>query len=232
MRLLALDTATFVASVAVWKDGAIVAAGDAHADTHSEKLLPLVDALLRQAGLAPADLDGVACGAGPGSFTGLRIGLATAKGLGFALGKPLVLVSSLAALAAGGVDFGQPVLAMLDAKKREVYAGLFAPDLTPIGAEVVLPPAKLAEHARALAAGRELVVVGDGAAAYPEVAAACGRVLEGARRTPDARAIAALAARRLAAGETDNLAVAAPTYIRASEAEIAVPPVEPFRRRT
>jgi tRNA threonylcarbamoyladenosine biosynthesis protein TsaB len=232
MLLLALDTATLVASVAVARDGAILAAGDAHADTHSEKLLPLIDALLRQAGATPAALDAIACGAGPGSFTGLRIGLATAKGLGFALGKPLVMVSSLAALAAGGASAGAPILAVLDAKKREVYAGAFEPDLTPIGPEVVLPPARLAEHARAVAAGRDLVVVGDGAAAYPEAAAACGRVLDAARRTPDARAIALLAARRLAAGSVDDLAVAAPSYIRASEAEIATVPVVRIPPRT
>lgn len=232
MLLLALDTATFVASVAVARDGAILAAGDAHADTHSEQLLPLVDELLRRAGVTTADLDGIACGAGPGSFTGLRIGLATAKGLGFALERPLLLVSSLAALAAGGVTGDALILAVLDAKKREVYAGLFEADLTLLGAEVVLPPARLCDHVRALAAGREVVVVGDGAAAYPEAAAACGRVLGDARRTPDARAIALLAARRLAAGSIDDLAMAAPSYIRASEAEIAIPPVERFPPRT
>lgn len=222
MRVLALDTATLTASVAAWEDGRVLAAGEARAETHSEKLLPLVDDVLRRAGLAPAALDVVACGAGPGSFTGLRIGLATAKGLCFALGKPLVLVSSLAAVAAGGLSPGSLTLALLDAKKHELYAGLFDETLTAVGPEAVLPPARLAAHVAALAAGRPVVIAGDGALAYPEAAAACGHILEGVRTTPDARAIAALAARHAAA----DLLTAAPTYIRASEAEIAQVPVE------
>ena len=122
MRILALDTATLTASVAVLAGDDIAAAADGRADTHSERLLPLIDEVLRQAGLAPASLDAIACGAGPGSFTGLRIGLATAKGLCFALHKPLVLVSSLEALAFAAR--GRDVLALLDAKKREVYAAM------------------------------------------------------------------------------------------------------------
>jgi tRNA threonylcarbamoyladenosine biosynthesis protein TsaB len=231
MRILALDTATLVASVAllVVEDNGenngdvIAAAGDAHADTHSEKLLPLIDAILHQADVAPAALDAIACGAGPGSFTGLRIGLATAKGLCFALGKPLVLVSSLAALARGAG--GRDVLALIDAKKREVYAGVFAADGTPLGGERVLPPDALLEHVHAVAGGRKLVVIGDGAAAYPDAAARCGEVDLTVRSSPDARAVAHLAAARLRAGATDEVLTAAPTYIRASEAEIATVPV-------
>jgi len=221
MRILALDTSTLTASVAVWIDGAAAAFGDARAEPHSEKLLPLVDEMLGRAGLAPAALDAIACGAGPGSFTGLRIGLATAKGLGFALGKPLVLVSSLAALAFPAR--GRDVLALLDAKKREVYAGLYDASGNPLAPERVLPPDAL--EAYASAAGRALVVVGDGAAAYPEAAARCGAVDSTIRGTPDARAVAELAAARLAAGRVDELLTAAPTYIRASEAEIASIPV-------
>src|SRR5262249_42863768 len=158
------------ASVAVLAAGDIVAAADGRADTHSEKLLPLVDEVLGRAGLRPAALDAIACGAGPGSFTGLRIGLATAKGLCFALAKPLVLVSRLGALASP--VRGREVLALLDAKKREVYAAIFDAAGRRQGPERVLPPSALP----ALAAGRTLVVIGDGAAAYPEAAAACGEV--------------------------------------------------------
>jgi len=221
MRILALDTSTLTASVAVWIDGAAAAFGDARAEPHSEKLLPLVDDMLRRAAIAPAALDAIACGAGPGSFTGLRIGLATAKGLGFALGKPLVLVSSLAALA--WPARGRDVLALLDAKKREVYAGIFDAAGRPLAPERVLPPDALEGYARA--AGRALVVVGDGAAAYPEAAARCGAVDASIRGTPDARAVAELAAARLEAGSVDEILTASPTYIRASEAEIASIPV-------
>ena len=156
MRILALDTATLTASVAAWIDGAAAASGEARAETHSEKLLPLVDDVLRRAGLRPADLDAIACGAGPGSFTGLRIGLATAKGLCTALGCPLHLVSSLAALAKDAGVVG-PVLAVLDARRKEVFAGLYGPGAKD---EAVLAPADLAAYSVPGA-----IVVGDGAAA-------------------------------------------------------------------
>ena len=225
MRILALDTASFTASAAVLDGETVAAADDARADTHSEKLLPLIDSVLRRAGIAPAALDAIACGKGPGSFTGLRIGLATAKGLCFALGKPLVLVSSLAALAEPAR--GRDVLALLDAKKREVYAGLFAADGTPLAPERVLPPEALPEYA----GGRELLVIGDGAAVYPEAAARCGAVDLTIRGTPDARAVARLAAARFRSGAADEVLTAAPTYIRASEAEIASVPVAMRRER-
>jgi len=228
MRILALDTATLTASVAVLAGDDIAAAADGRADTHSERLLPLIDEVLRQAGLAPASLDAIACGAGPGSFTGLRIGLATAKGLCFALHKPLVLVSSLEALAFAAR--GRDVLALLDAKKREVYAAIFDAQGHRLGQERVLPPSALAAWARG--AGLPLLVIGDGAAAYPEAAAACGEVDLTSRRTPDARAVARLAAERLAAGASDEALTASPTYIRASEAEIATVPVAPGKSRT
>jgi tRNA threonylcarbamoyladenosine biosynthesis protein TsaB len=212
MRILAIDTATLVASVAV-RDGDTVRAGEARAQTHSEMLLPLIDQVLARAGLGPADLDAVACGAGPGSFTGLRIGLSTAKGICFAIGRPLVLVSSLAALSQEGRG---TVLAVLDAKKQEVYAGLYQ-DGVALDAEVVLPPGEVV----AWAAGRAQSVVGDGAFAYPEAAASWGTILLEARRTPSATAIARLAAARLARGESDNLLLAEPTYIRM---DVATPP--------
>src|SRR5262249_48344508 len=135
--------------------------------THSESLIGLVDEALREAGLRAADLGAVACGAGPGSFTGLRIGLATAKGLCFALDRPLLLVSSLAALAARAPS-GR-VAAVLDAHQGEVYAGVFAvrdgwPE--PEGDEVVLFPDALAAQLRSLAEGAPLGVLGEGIERY------------------------------------------------------------------
>ncbi len=195
MKILAVDTATLTASVAVLVDGVIVASAQTRASTHSESLLPLVDEMLTRAGVAIGELDAIACGAGPGSFTGLRIGLATAKGLAFALGKPLVLASSLAALAARVNDEGVTVLAVLDARKREVYAGLYQiveglpRALSP---EVVLAPGKVIDHL----AGRQAVVVGDAPLAYPDAAAAWGTWREDLGTTPDAGCVARLALRR------------------------------------
>jgi tRNA threonylcarbamoyladenosine biosynthesis protein TsaB len=228
MRILALDTATLTASVAVLVGDEVVAKAQTRASTHSESLLPLVDEMLAKAGLVPADLDAIACGAGPGSFTGLRIGMATAKGLAFALGKPLVLASSLAALAAMIDDEGAHVLAVLDARKREVYVGLYeiAGGLPrPVAPEVVLAPAKVPEYV----GDRRVVVVGDGPLAYPAEAAAWGEYRADLSATPDAACVARLGRARLAAGAGDDTLGAIPTYIRASEAEIATPNVPPRR---
>lgn len=216
MILLALDTSTLQAGVALWRDGATLAERRRVVTTHSEALLAMVDEAFAAASLRPGDVDAVVCGAGPGSFTGLRIGLATAKGLCFALQKPLALVSSLAALAARAPD-GR-VLAALDAFKGEVYAGLY--DVAggvprPDGAEAVLPPAALVAR---LGAHPPAFVVGSGALKYPELVGAA-RLLDeesGPRPTDVAR----LGSLRVARGECDDLAHAAPTYIRPSEAEL------------
>jgi tRNA threonylcarbamoyladenosine biosynthesis protein TsaB len=217
MKLLALDTSTLIAGVCVLIDGQVAAEARERVTTHSERLMVLVDGALRQAGLAPGDLDAVACGAGPGSFTGLRIGLATAKGLCYALSRPLVLISSLEALAARVTD-GR-VAAVLDAHKSEVYAALYDAKegvLSPLGEESVLSPIALAS---VLADHAPLFAVGDGLLRYPELLVAGVTALEdGAPRPAD---LARLAAARLGRGEVTELAHSGPRYIRASEAEIA-----------
>ena len=224
MKLLALDTATLVASVAAASERGEVTLRDARVTTHSERLLALIDEALRDAGLSPDALEAIVCGAGPGSFTGLRIGMATAKGLCFALGRPLVTVSSLVALALEGGP--GVVLALLDAKKQEVYAGLY--DLTgkfprPLTSEAVLPPRHLEAWVQAASPDLPVRVVGDGALAYPSEAARAGQVLEGARGTPSAARMIALAEQRLGDGAPDELVVAVPRYLRPSEAELKFP---------
>jgi tRNA threonylcarbamoyladenosine biosynthesis protein TsaB len=212
--ILALDTATLMAGVAVFRadDGRVLAERRRVVTTHSEALLQLVDEALREAAVEPRALDAIVCGAGPGSFTGLRIGLATAKGLCFALGRPLVMVSSLEALAARAPD-GR-ACAVIDAHKGEVYAGLFAVERgvpRALGEERVLAPAALADELRS----GGLVLVGDGVLRYRELFAA-PLDEDGAPRPAD---VARLGALRLAAGERSDLALAAPKYIRPSEAE-------------
>ncbi|MGZ3405803.1 MAG: tRNA (adenosine(37)-N6)-threonylcarbamoyltransferase complex dimerization subunit type 1 TsaB [Polyangia bacterium] len=215
MIVLAVDTSTLQAGVALWRNGHALAERQRVVTTHSEALLSMIDEAFADAGVVPADIDAVACGAGPGSFTGLRIGLSTAKGLCFALDKPLVMISSLAALAARAPD-GR-VCATLDAFKGEVYAGLFTvADGVPIadGAEAVLPPAALVPRLHDVA-----FIVGSGAAKYPELAAGPARLLD-PQAGPRPADVARLAAIRAARGDYDDLSRAAPAYIRPSEAEL------------
>jgi tRNA threonylcarbamoyladenosine biosynthesis protein TsaB len=222
MRLLALDTSTPAACAAVVElaGGAARALDqrDSRVTTHSEGMLVLIDAVLGGAGVKLADLAGLAVGAGPGSFTGLRIGMATAKGLCFAAGLPLWPVSSLAALALdAGAAPGAFVVPILDAKRDEIYAGFYRIDAAglPVATapERVLAPARLAAHT----AGQDALLCGTGALAYPAALAGAGRIAFEARATPSALAVARLA---LALRPDDALVRGAPAYLRASEAEL------------
>lgn len=147
-RLLAVDTATEACSVALGNSGRIVESHIYGPREHMQQLLPMIDDLLDEAGVSLRDLDAIAFGRGPGSFTGLRIGLGVVQGLAFATGLPLIPVSTLATLAQSAVsDALQPgdrILAAIDARMGEVYWGWFELDaerrVFAIGAEQVSSP--------------------------------------------------------------------------------------------
>jgi tRNA threonylcarbamoyladenosine biosynthesis protein TsaB len=241
MRVLALDSSTMMASVAV-VDGDRTATRESGANTHSESLIVLIDECLQELGLSLADLDGVAIGAGPGSFTGLRIGMATAKGLCFAADKPLWLVSSLAALASDMVlayrDSGQSeqarlLVPVLDARRQEIFVGFFqcssTSDVESVGDEIVIAPELLGERIRIKSqetGRRQVVLGGDGVALYRDRIApdhVDWDVLT-TRLTPSASAVARLA---LASDQQNALKYGTPAYIRLSEAEIKFPDGNP-----
>jgi len=230
MIVLGIDTSTIAASVALVRDG--VALGEAALDVApgaarnptGARLLAMIDELCRAHGVAPHALGAVAVGAGPGSFTGLRIGLATGKGIAFAAGTPLWQVSSLAALAhsvLGRVlaSDGDAALAVLDARRGEVFAGGYArrgEAIARIADERVIAPTELVSMLAAIRATHASVrVVGD-SPAIAELAAPG----EAWRHTPRAFSVVTLA---LAGPRTNELAHGTPTYIRASEAEIRYP---------
>lgn len=197
MLLLALDTATPVGACAVVRDGTVIGEGVAK----PVELLACADALLRAAGLVPRDLDGIVAGTGPGSFTGLRLGLAAVRGLSLAVGVPVAGVPTLAALAAGAPG----ALPVIDARRREVFALVD-------GKPGVVPPGELE-----IAAGT--VCVGDGAVRYRDVFEARGAVVpadDDPRHVPHARHHAALA-RDFGPAE-----LVEPLYLRIPDAERAV----------
>jgi tRNA threonylcarbamoyladenosine biosynthesis protein TsaB len=216
VKVLGIDTATGIASVAVLDGDSVLAQAQSETAGHRADLLVLVDDVCSRAGITARDLDGVAIGAGPGSFTGLRIGMATAKGIAFAAGKPLWAVSSLAALACAELELDPSgvVVAVLDARRGEIYAGAYRIDngvLALVGEERVLAPSALVAFAPAGAR-----FVGDAAAAYPELAQLRGTW----DQRPTGAAVAKLA---IAGARVDVLVTGAPTYIRPSEAEVRYP---------
>jgi len=127
MRILAIESSAQAASVALVEEGRLVAQNMQHAGlTHSRTLLPMLHSLLDGLGLQVADVDQIAVAVGPGSFTGIRIGVATAKGLAFAADKPLVGVSSLEAMAHQAKHLGPGLItAVMDARRGQVYNALF-----------------------------------------------------------------------------------------------------------
>lgn len=141
MRLLAFETATEACSVAVLVDGEVLERFEIAPRRHAELALPLAGELLAQAGVAKSQLDAVAVGRGPGAFTGVRLAVALAQGIALALDRPVVAVSTLAALAARAD--GERVLAAIDARMGEVYLGGFlraGDELQTTGAETVVRP--------------------------------------------------------------------------------------------
>jgi tRNA threonylcarbamoyladenosine biosynthesis protein TsaB len=216
-RLLAVDTSTALGGVAA-SHGDRVVERRSCVTTHSERLLELVDEALGDIGLRVDELEGVACGAGPGSFTGLRIALATCKGLCFALGRPLVLVSSLEALAARALP-GRPAFVALDAYRGELYAARYDvgedSTLTLVGEEEALAPELLA--ARIAAVTGPVSLLGGGLLKHRALMG--GGQLVDEDPAPRPADLLRLARPRFLAGAVDDLAASVPRYLRPSEAE-------------
>ena len=223
LKLLTIQTATPAGSVALTAGERLL--GELFLDVrrpHGGWLLGAVEQLLAAAGMTVADLDGFGVTIGPGAFTGLRVGLATVKGLAQATGKPVAGVSTLQTLALQAPHAALPVCALLDARKQEVYAALFAwqeGSPRPLGQERVLPPERLL---------RELtgptLFLGDGASAYRTlIARQLGPRAYFVAETfapPRAAHAAILALRAFTAGAALPAVQVNPVYIRPSEAEL------------
>ena len=209
MRFAALDTSTEWCSVALWRDGEIAGVERRAGNRHSELALPMLEKLLKETDLSVEKLDAVAFGAGPGSFTGLRIACGIAQGLAFPRGIPVLGVSTLEALAEE--SGATRVLACIDARMREVYyAALQREDrATHGGWQEVVAARCAAPGALELPAG-DWIGAGNGFAVYGNLG--LKKVLPEVH--PTAMAVARLAAPRFAAGEGIDAALAAPVYVR------------------
>lgn len=213
MKLLAFDTATEACTAALWLDGRVLERSERHS-RHSEHLLPMIDALLAESGLKLSQLDAIAFGRGPGSFTGLRIGAGVAQGLAFAADLPVVPVSSLAALAQGAD--ADRVLAAFDARMQQVYWGAYRRAahgrVEPLQLESVASPVAVSWPE-----GSGWVGAGSGWDAYTErlmsrLGSAVERWIPAA--LPQARHLAVLGAAAFAAGQAMPAEQALPVYIR------------------
>ncbi|MEM9461092.1 MAG: tRNA (adenosine(37)-N6)-threonylcarbamoyltransferase complex dimerization subunit type 1 TsaB [Myxococcota bacterium] len=208
---------------------------DDGANQASTRLLPRIEAALRQAGITAGDLAAVACGRGPGTFTGTRVAVASAKGLAYGLGRPVLALSTLAAVAASAEHEGA-VLAVLDARRGEVYGSPWrcsGPDDTGIraleaeGPERVTPLGDLLEALRPWP--EDLCVAGSGVEPYrhalPPALAAGARPLPG----PSAAGVWAVAANAWVEGRAEHPAALEAVYLRASYAEMGISkPKRPF----
>lgn len=208
MNFLALETASDPGSIALWHDGEVLARSCPLGLSNSETLLPLVNSTLSEAGLSFADLHGIAFGAGPGSFTGLRVSCGVAQGLAFARDIPLLGIGTLDAMA--HIAGGERVAVALDARMGEVYFGLFERGelLAPIG---VYPP-----DALPLPESSGWLACGNGLAAYPLLRERLSPFVESwqSELMPSAEAVLRLAVPRFERGECIDPADAIPFYVR------------------
>lgn len=216
MNLLAIDTSTEACSAALHVDDATMALYELAPRRHAELILPMVDQLLTEAEITLADLDAIAFGRGPGSFTGVRIATGVAQGLAFAAALPLIPISSLAALAQAAAGKAEYIAAIIDARMGEVYYGLYrgndAGIMSEMQADQVLAPGQIRVNNIPGCFG-----VGSGWAAYGEtLVKAFGKHLTGfaAERYPDARHMVPLALQAFRHGELESPEDAAPVYLR------------------
>ncbi len=225
--LLAIDTATSCCSVAVtqgFRHGGSIVGTVTYCGTvtHSRLLIQRIEQLLAEVFLTWEQLSGIAVSIGPGSFTGLRIGMATAKGLAMASGRPLLGVSTLTCLASACSDL-RLICTVLDARKNEVYAAFFrrSGDDAPVqlAEAVVITPERLAEGIH-----EPVYLIGDAVAVYgPYWRERLGKLYSeapGHLHSPSAAALGMIAAEQLEKGDILDIGSSSPLYVRASDAEL------------
>lgn len=231
MRILAMDSSGLVASVAVVEDGPAESVTVAeytvnYKKTHSQTLLPMLDEVSGLIELDMDTIDAIAVAAGPGSFTGLRIGSATAKGLGLALKKPLIHVPTLHGLAYNLCGTGKVVCPIMDARRGQVYTGIFEFD----GNELVVLEDQTAVSIEELGAklavyDREIVFLGDGVPVFRkslEEDIMAGKKISFAPahlNRQRAAAVGALGIRYYKEGRLETAGEHQPDYLRVSQAE-------------
>lgn len=222
MRILSIDTASTTGSVAVVAGETLLTEFTiARQETHSRRLMNMIEGALEMAGLGLADMDGLAFTRGPGSFTGLRIGLSVVKGLAIVTGKPLAGVSSLEVLAHQAPDKSRLICPMMDARNKEVYFAGYR--FSESGFRRVKDEAALSPEAAADRITEDCLLIGDGAYRYKSLfEERLGIRAEFASPDdgiPRALTVARLSMPRFEAGQSDDVRSVVPVYLRKSYAE-------------
>jgi tRNA threonylcarbamoyladenosine biosynthesis protein TsaB len=238
MRIIGIDTATTTASVALIDNGLLIsekvypshesrgnARGLNSKSNHAEIIIPLIDSLFETTNISLQDVTGFALSIGPGSFTGLRIGLSTVKGLAYGWQIPVVGVSTLMAYAARVIDHDGLICSLLDARKTEVYVALFQKTddvIRRVTDDTIASAASAMELVRHFQNGAPCLFVGDGAEIYHHLLSALPgtRVLRDTTRYPSVAAtVAHLAQDRFHSNDVDDLGSLTPVYVHPTEAE-------------
>ncbi|MFH1014824.1 MAG: tRNA (adenosine(37)-N6)-threonylcarbamoyltransferase complex dimerization subunit type 1 TsaB [Nitrospirota bacterium] len=229
MKILAIDTSTMLGGIAIMDESLLIAESRLNVrSTHSERLVTEIEHCLKQSGIKISDIDLFAVATGPGSFTGLRIGLSTVKGFSYATGKPIVSVPTLEALAWNFPYSKYPVCTMLDARKKEVYAALFrweeGENFIRLINETSAKPEEFARDALRVTHDDKFIFAGEGAALYRdkiiEVMGEKAIFASPEKTVPSPANVAVLGLKKAKAGEFSEPISLTPMYIRKSEAEV------------
>jgi tRNA threonylcarbamoyladenosine biosynthesis protein TsaB len=221
MFSLALETSGRIGSVAIAKDGVVITERSyPHGLQHASALVPLIDQLCQEYGLTPADLEEIYVSVGPGSFTGLRVGVTLAKSLAFATGARLVAVPSVQVLAENAPKSASTVAIVLDAKRGQIFTATYARNAD--GALIERAPARLARLATVIEESpRPLHLLGDGIPFHRGSIPIDEQVIvtNDATWRPTATVVSKIGAAMAARGEFANVFTIKPTYVRLPEAE-------------
>lgn len=219
MRILAIDTATEACSAALWDNGNLFTHFEECPREHTQRILPLVKDILNQGNTSLTELDALAFGRGPGSFTGVRIGIGIAQGLALGANLPMIGVSTLATMAQGAFrkTGATRVLAAIDARMGEVYWAEYTRDERGVWhgeeTECVLKPEAVSERLKLLSG--DWATVGTGWPAWPDMANESGLTLvDGNILLPSAEDMLPIACQHFAAGKTVAVEQAEPVYLR------------------
>lgn len=224
MKILGIESSSLVASAAIVTDDILTAEYTVNfKKTHSQTLLPMIDEIVRMTETELETIDAIAVSGGPGSFTGLRIGSATAKGLGLALKKPLIHIPTVDAMAWNLWGARGLVCPIMDAKRNQVYTGIYRMEngLEAVKEQCAMDMGALAEELNRL--GEPVIFLGDGVPVYKEIIEECVKVpvafAPAHLNRQRAAAVAALGAIYFAEGKTETAAEHGPDYLRKSQAE-------------